>query len=242
MLKHLTSLPKYEILLDETTKFDFNYKIILIGDSGVGKSCLTYRATKDNFLNNYTPTVGFEFFNLYLKIKDKNIKLQIWDTCGQEKFRSLITNFYRNSSLAIIVYSIVDEESYNNIDQWLNDLKTQTSPDIKVFLIGNKNDLENSRVIKTESAKKFAEDRELDFFVETSAKNGDNVLYTFVYAAYLLLEESLKYNKIGKINKNNLNLNNKERSNSHLSFYFVEDEPSDMIMENASSKGKKKCC
>ena len=97
MLKHLISLPKYEILLDETTKFDFNYKIILIGDSSVGKSCLTYRATKDNFLNNYTPTVGFEFFNLYLKIKDKSIKLQIWDTCGQEKFRSLITNFYRNS-------------------------------------------------------------------------------------------------------------------------------------------------
>ena len=82
----------------------------------------------------------------------------------------------------------------------------------------------------------------MDFFVETSAKNGDNVLYTFVYAAYLLLEESLKYNKIGKINKKNLNLNNKDRTNSHLSFDFVEDEPSDMIVENASLKGKKKCC
>ena len=148
MLENSDKSLKYEILPEETTKFDFNYKIILIGDSSVGKSCLTIRATKDSYLNNYTPTVGFEFFNLNLKIKEKNIKLQIWDTCGQEKFRSLISNFYRNSSLAIIVYSIIDPESFNHIDQWLNEIKTQTSPDIKIFLIGNKSDLAKSRKIK----------------------------------------------------------------------------------------------
>ena len=243
MSENFNSLPKYEIISDEIGSFDFIYKIILIGDSSVGKSCITYRATKDSFINNYTPTVGFEFFNLYLKIKEKNIKLQIWDTCGQEKFRSLISNFYRNSSLAMIVYSIIDKESYNNIDLWLNEIKTQTSPDIKIFLIGNKTDLVNSRVIRTEKAKKFADERSLNYFIETSAKNGDNIMNAFVYAANLLLEESLKYKKMGRVNKHNLNNNNKEiRSDSHLSFNFVEDEPSNIILENNSLKGKRKCC
>ena len=234
-------LQNYEILPEETTNFDFNYKIILIGDSSVGKSCLTIRATKDSYLNNYTPTIGFEFFNLNLKIKEKNIKLQIWDTCGQEKFRSLISNFYRNSSLAIIVYSIVDSDSFNHIDQWLNEIKTQTSPDIKIFIIGNKNDLAKSRKIKYEKAEKFCQERGLDYFIETSAKSGDNVIFTFAYAANLLLEESLKYDRISKTKRNHENKND-SRKDSHLSFNFVEDEPSNIILDNNTDKKKKKCC
>ena len=238
MSENSDKLPIYEILPEETTNFDFNYKIILIGDSNVGKSCLTIRATKDSYLNNYIPTVGFEFFNLNLKIKEKNIKLQIWDTCGQEKFRSLISNFYRNSSLAIIVYSIIDPESYKHIDQWLNEIKTQTSPDIKIFVIGNKSDLAKSRKIKYENAKKFCDERGLDYFIETSAKNGDNVIFTFAYAANLLLKESLKYDNISRSKKNNVNQND-NRKDSHLSFNYVEDEPSNNILDNNSEKKKK---
>lgn len=96
----------YEILPDDFQQYDFNFKIIVIGDSGVGKSCLSIKATKNLFENNYNTTVGFEFFTFNIKINDKIVKLQIWDTCGQEIYRSLITNFYRNSSLAIVVYSI----------------------------------------------------------------------------------------------------------------------------------------
>ena len=210
------SMIEYELLPEETSSFDYSYKIILIGDSNVGKSCITVRATKNSFLSSHIPTVGFEFFNLNIKIKDKIIKLQIWDTCGQEKFRSLISNFYRNSSLAIIVYSIENEKSFINIEQWLNEIRTNTSPDIKIFLIGNKNDLEDMRKIKTEDAKKFCNERELDYFIETSAKNGDNIMLAFAYAANILLEESLKYIKNIRTNINNNNLNS--RTDSHLSF------------------------
>ncbi len=97
---------KIEILPDDHTQYDLSFKLIVIGDSGVGKSCLTLKATKNTFENNYNATVGFEFFSFNVKIQDKIMKLQIWDTCGQEIYRSLITNFYRNSSLAIMVYAV----------------------------------------------------------------------------------------------------------------------------------------
>ena len=100
------NIEKLEVLPDDYPRYDLSFKIIVIGNSGVGKSCLSIKATKNIFENNYLATVGFEFFNFNVKINDKVIKLQIWDTCGQEIYRSLITNFYRNSSLAIIVYEI----------------------------------------------------------------------------------------------------------------------------------------
>ena len=108
-----------EVLHDDFTQYDLSFKIIVIGDSsnyynneGVGKSCLTMKATKNLFESNYSATVGFEFFTFNIKLNDKVVKLQIWDTCGQEVYRSLITNFYRNSSLAIMVYAIDKYYSY----------------------------------------------------------------------------------------------------------------------------------
>lgn len=95
-----------KILSDDTAKYDLSFKLIVIGDSGVGKSCLTMKGTKDLFENHYSATVGFEFFTFNVRLDELIVKLQIWDTCGQEIYRSLISNFYRNSSLAILVYSI----------------------------------------------------------------------------------------------------------------------------------------
>jgi small GTP-binding protein len=110
------------------------------------------KATKNVFEDNYNATVGFEFCTFNVRMDGKVIKLQIWDTCGQETYRSLITNFYKNSSLAFMVYSIneyyitfylrISKDSYNNIDIWLKELRTNSNPDVKVFLIGNKSDLE----------------------------------------------------------------------------------------------------
>ena len=96
----------YEILREDFPNYDLSFKVIVIGNSGVGKSCLSMQATKHTFENNYLATVGFEFFAFNMKYNGQVIKLQIWDTCGQEIYRSLITSFYKNSSLAIIVYSI----------------------------------------------------------------------------------------------------------------------------------------
>ena len=166
---------KCQVLADDFPSFDLSFKIIIVGDSGVGKSCLSIKASRNYFEDFYSPTVGFEFLTFNVKVEDQNIKLQIWDTCGQEVYRSLISSFYRSASLAIIVYSIDNEESYINIEKWLNDIKTQSNPDVKIFLIGNKADLEDKRQVTKESGEKFYKDHKLSFFTETSAKTGLNV-------------------------------------------------------------------
>ena len=183
---------KCEILSDEFPTFDLSFKIIIIGDQGVGKSCLSIKASRNYFEDFYSPTVGFEFVSFNVRIEDKNIKLQIWDTCGQEVYRSLISSFYRSASLAIIVYSIDNDDSFNNIEKWLNDVKTQSNPNIKIFLIGNKADLEDKRKVSREAGEKFLKDHKLTYFIETSAKTGFNVQNVFIQAAkelYLSHEE-----------------------------------------------------
>jgi small GTP-binding protein len=172
-----------QILSEDFPSFDLSFKIIIVGDSGVGKSCLSIKASRNFFEDFYSPTVGFEFLTFNVKVEDKNIKLQIWDTCGQEVYRSLISSFYRSASLAVIVYAINSEESYNNIEKWLNDIKTQSNPDVKIFLIGNKADLEDKREITKESGEKFAKEHNLTFFTETSAKTGFNVQNVFIEVA-----------------------------------------------------------
>ena len=184
---------KYEILPDDYTQYDLSFKVIVIGDSGVGKSCLTNKATNNVFEDNYNATVGFEFFTFNIKMFNKIIKLQIWDTCGQELYRSLITNFYRNSSLAIIVYAINSKTSFDSIEMWLKELRTHSSPDAKVFLIGNKVDLENERVINKDEGEKFKENNKLNLFLEASAKSGLNAQNIFVQAAYALYQDYLQY-------------------------------------------------
>ena len=225
---------EYEILPEEFQNFDLSFKIIVIGDSGVGKSCLTLKGTKNYFENYYSPTVGFEFFTFNIKIKDQVIRLQIWDTCGQEVYRSLISSFYRNSSLAILVYSIDNENSFQNLEVWLNEIKKNGNPDIKVFLIGNKNDLEEKREVSEEKAKRFNKEYGLNMFLETSAKTGINAQKVFVEAANLLYEENLKYKeRAGRENKNT-NLGTID---------FSPDFSTQLIIDDDNTRKKnKKCC
>ena len=185
----------YEILPDNFTKYDISFKLIVIGDSGVGKSCLTTKATKNIFEDAYTATIGFEFFNFNIKIGDKIIKLQIWDTCGQELYRSLITNFYRNSSLAIIVYTVTSRDAFQNVELWLKELRTHSNPNVKVFLIGNKIDLEGQRRIQTEEGQRYADQYKLNKFIEASAKSGFNAKNIFIEAAKLLYDDYVLYHK-----------------------------------------------
>ena len=216
---------KFEILPEDYTNFDLSFKLIVIGDSGVGKSCLTNNAVKNIFDDSYNATVGFEFFTFNVKINDKIVKLQIWDTCGQELYRSLITNFYRNSSLAVMVYSINSKESFENIEMWLRELRTHSNPDAKVFLIGNKIDLENERQITKEQGEQFAKDNKINGFMEASAKTGVNAQKIFIQAATTLYEDYIKYqqkaeqsggkveNTFGKQQNNKKRIDNKPRKN-----------------------------
>ena len=175
-------------------KYDINFKIIVIGNSGVGKSCLTLKATQDIFKEDFASTIGFQFFSFHVKINDKIFKLQIWDTCGQEIYRSLITNFYRSTALAIICYSVNDRKSFEEAEIWLKQVKMNSDPDCKVFLIANKIDLPN-RVVTSEEGMKYKKDNDFECYMETSAKTGVNVRELFVNCALALYKELPKYMK-----------------------------------------------
>ena len=196
---------KVEALPEDYPQYDLSFKLIFIGDSGVGKSCLTSKAVKNTFEDYYQATVGFEFLTYNLKLNDKIIKMQIWDTCGQEIYKSLITNFYRNSNLAAVIYSIDSKESFVHAENWLNDLRSQASPDVRVFLVGNKADLEAQRKVSKEDGEKYKEEQHLDMFMETSAKTGYNAKTVLIEAAKVLYKDYLNFEKnIGdkKENKN----------------------------------------
>ena len=218
----------YEILSEDYTSFDMSFKLIVIGDSGVGKSCLTNNAIKNTFDDAYNATVGFEFFTFNIRFNGKVVKLQIWDTCGQELYRSLITNFYRNSSLAMMVYSINSKESFDNVEMWLRELRTHSNPDVKVFLIGNKSDLEAEREVTTEQGENFYKQNNLSLFMESSAKTGFNTQKIFIKAAEILYEDYNKYkddnssNDMGSTDENNVN--NRQKLDIH------------------NNKNKKGCC
>ena len=197
---------KIEMLPDDYPQYDLSFKIIFIGDSGVGKSCLTTKAVKNNFEEYYQATVGFEFLTFNMQVNDKIIKLQIWDTCGQEIYRSLISNFYRNSSLAVLIYAIDNKESFNHADNWLNDLKSQANPDIRIFLVGNKADLEEDRKISKEEGEKYKEDHHLDLFMETSAKTGHNARNVLVEAAKILYKDYLNFDESNKDNNDSMKI------------------------------------
>ena len=208
-----------------------SFKLIVIGDSFVGKSCITTNATKNIFENYYSATVGFEFFTILYRINSQNIRLQIWDTCGQEEYRSLIQNFYRNSSLAILVYSIDNKSSFENLEIWLNEIRTKGNPDVKIFLVGNKIDLEDKREVSTEEGKLFYENNKLSLFIETSAKNGTNIQELFKRAAILLYREHASYtNMANKLDKS-------------VKLPVVSDENFNVWEKDEEENSrKKKCC
>ena len=179
-----------EILPEDYAQYDISFKLIVIGDSGVGKSCLTTQAVRNNFTEFYQATVGFEFLTFNLRINSNVVKLQIWDTCGQEVYKSLISNFYRNCSLAIITYAINNKDTFKHAENWLNDLKNQSNPNVGVFLVGS--DLEEERAVNREEAEKFKEEKKLDIFMETSAKTGQNAKNIMLEAAKILYKDYLK--------------------------------------------------
>ena len=222
-----------QILSDDSPSFDLSFKIIIVGDQGVGKSCLAIKASRNYFEDFYSPTVGFEFVSFNVKVQEKIIKLQIWDTCGQEVYRSLISSFFRSASLAIIVYSIDTEDSFNNIEKWLNDIKTQSNHDIKIFLIGNKADLEDKRRLTKEQGEQLCNDHKLAFFMETSAKTGFNVQNVFIQVAkeLYLQHEEIK-NRVSRPGTMIMPL--PEDNNNNLVKLEIEEE------EN--TKRKKFCC
>ena len=216
---------------DDFSGYEINFKIIVIGSKYVGKTCITNQATKHVFLENaYNPTIGMEIYNLFVKIDNKIIKLQIWDTCGQEIYRSLISNYYRSASLAIIVYSIDRKDSFEDLDLWIKELKMNNSPDSKVVLVGNKLDLEENRQVSYEEGNKHAKDNGFIDFFETSAKTGENISKMFIKVTNILYEEHLRFKGIETDEQFKTFRQNKPN------FKLIKKK------EKKEKKDKKKCC
>ena len=200
-----------------------NFKLIIIGDAGVGKSSILKRAVKNIFEESYQATIGFEFLLMHFQVNDLKIKFQIWDTCGQEMYRSLVQGFYHNTSLALLVYDINKKPTFESLDIWLKDLKQHTEQDLPVFIVGNKNDLD--RNVTEEEAKEFKKVNNIVYFAECSAKRGYNVKEIFFEAAKYLYQIYKKFKVQDKVPMaKRLKLDNNENDESN------------------KKKKKKKCC
>ncbi|WMV31411.1 hypothetical protein MTR67_024796 [Solanum verrucosum] len=160
-------------------EYDYLFKLLLIGDSGVGKSCLLLRFADDTYLESYISTIGVDFKIRTVEQDGKTIKLQIWDTAGQERFRTITSSYYRGAHGIIVVYDVTDQESFNNVKQWLSEIDRYASDNVNKILVGNKADLTANRVVSYETAKAFADEIGIPF-LETSAKDATNVEQAFM--------------------------------------------------------------
>ncbi|KAJ0443374.1 putative small GTP-binding protein [Helianthus annuus] len=157
---------------------DYLFKIVLIGDSAVGKSNLLARFARDEFYPNSKSTIGVEFQTQKIEVKGKEIKAQIWDTAGQERFRAVTSAYYRGAVGALLVYDISRRQTFDSIGRWLNELHTHSDMNVVSILVGNKSDLKDAREVSTEEGKMLAESEGL-FFMETSALDSSNVTAAF---------------------------------------------------------------
>jgi len=159
-------------------EYDYLYKVVLIGDSGVGKSNLLSRFTRNEFNLETKSTIGVEFATRSIQTEGKTIKAQIWDTAGQERYRAITSAYYRGAVGALLVYDISKHATFKNVERWLQELRENADRNIVIMLVGNKSDLRHLREVPTEEAKEFAEKNKLSF-IETSALDSSNVELAF---------------------------------------------------------------
>ena len=179
------------MLVEENEKkYDFIFKIILIGNSSVGKSSIIQRYIQKIFNDEYTCTIGVDFFMKTIDINEKLIKLQLWDTAGTERFKSITTGYYRGANAAFVVFDLTSRISFNSISEWIQNYYNYSNPNSEknVVLIGNKSDLKESREITEEEINKFVVNNNIKYF-ETSAKNGENIDECFYYIAEKLMND-----------------------------------------------------
>ncbi|KAL5284741.1 RAB1A family protein [Megaselia abdita] len=163
-------------------EYDYLFKLLLIGDSGVGKSCLLLRFADDTYTESYISTIGVDFKIRTIELDAKTIKLQIWDTAGQERFRTITSSYYRGAHGIIVVYDCTDQESFNNVKQWLEEIERYACENVNKLLVGNKCDLTTKKVVEHTVASEYANQLGIPF-LETSAKNATNVEQAFMTMA-----------------------------------------------------------
>ncbi|KAK5773994.1 hypothetical protein RI543_004751 [Arxiozyma heterogenica] len=187
------------------------YKIVFLGEQGVGKTSLITRFMYDTFDDHYQATIGIDFLSKTMYLDDKTIRLQLWDTAGQERFRSLIPSYIRDSRVAIVVYDITKKKSFEFIDKWIEDVRNERGEDnVILCVVGNKSDLSDERQVSTEEGEKKAELLGANIFMETSTKVGYNVKNLFKKIAKSLPEFQDDNNNNSNNNGNNNNDSNND--------------------------------
>jgi small GTP-binding protein len=156
------------------TKHDFALKIVITGDSGVGKTCLLFRYVRDCFMSEHPSTLAVQFSTKVVKTDRHVIQLQLWDTAGQEVFRCVTRGYYRDSAGAFVVFDLTNRRSFQHVELWLSDLRNTARPDVVTVLLGNKSDLADRRDVTREQAEELARRNQIPYF-ETSAKTGDQI-------------------------------------------------------------------
>jgi len=185
----------------QSSEREFLFKVLLVGDPGVGKSSILSNYIKRDFKTDYTVTIGVEFGSKIIELdQDTKIKLQIWDTAGQESFRSIVKSFYRNTSGVYLCYSVTRRDSFENLETWFSEVRDNTSSNVVITLVGNQSDKNTERAVTYEEGEKFAKDNNIDLFYETSAFRGDNIDKCFfegtkmVFQTYINDQNSRKSN------------------------------------------------
>ena len=217
----LEKLTILELSPGDYTKEDYKIKIIVVGDSGVGKTNLINRFASDKFDTNSKSTIGVEFVYKTLKINKEIIKVEVWDTAGQERYRSITSSYYKGANGAIIVYDITDEDSFKNVESWMNEVIKKGKQNMQFLLVGNKKDLINDRVVSEQKGIDKAKELNMNLF-EASALEKNNVNEAFNF----LIKEI--YSSI--IKEKNVCLNNDDKVGQGG------------IALNTDKKVKKKCC
>lgn len=159
-----------------------HFKLVLLGDSAVGKSCLVVRFVRDEFFEFQEPTIGAAFLTQTVSLDNATVKFEIWDTAGQERYRSLAPMYYRGAAAAIVVFDITKKDSYNGAKSWVKELQRRGDPNVVIALAGNKADMESKRKVQAEEAQQYAKDSEI-IYMETSAKTSHNVRNLFIKIA-----------------------------------------------------------
>jgi Ras-related protein Rab-2A len=202
---------------------DSLFKLLIIGDSGVGKSCFLLQFIEGDFKEDHNVTIGVEYGAKTVTAAGKQIKLQIWDTAGQESFRAITRSFYRNANGVILMYDLTRMESFENLEDWLREIRLNSDPEVNIYLVGNMLDLaDEEREVGTEIAEKFASEKKLDGFIEASAKTAEHVAEVFIKVAELLYKK-------------------KEQKQATET---KKDAPAPVVLTNSANKDSKKkgCC
>ena len=206
--------------------------MILVYSIGVGKSCLLLRFIEDKFFQEHNVTIGIEFGIKYLKINDNIVKINIWDTAGQEQFRAITTAYYKGSAAALLVYDITRKDTFNNLTKWIKDLKDNGSPSMSIVLIGNKSDLNDQRQVTQEEGKQFALEQQIEF-MEVSAKNNHNVVESFTIASKFV---------IFKVENGTIDITNEKFGVKPGNINGQEYVDPKFRLSKIKKRNKKKCC